>query len=81
MRIDKLRRTDPVNPQALLVAKDALSHSAHFKTYLEWVEDQLNEALLALQSPEVIACTNRHFMISGKVEAFDEIIDQMTKAY
>lgn len=65
--------------QQLLVAKDSLSHSEHFNTFLLWVQGKLNENLILLQSPDVINSTNRHFMVSGKIEALDEIWDEWTK--
>lgn len=64
---------------AVLLAKDALSHSVHFKTFLGHIQDKLNENLILLQTPEVIQCTNRHFMVSGKIEALDEIWDEWSK--
>ena len=73
------KKSTRVEERTFLVAKDALSHSEYFKTFLEWIQDQMNENLLLLQSPDVINCTNRHFMVSGKIEAFDEIYDEMTK--
>tara|TARA_S200002703_G_scaffold107_1_gene202 strand:+ start:10382 stop:10666 length:285 start_codon:yes stop_codon:yes gene_type:complete len=65
--------------QKVLIAKDALSHSEHFKTFLGWVQDKMNENVLHLQNPQVIESTNRHFMVSGKIEAYDEIWDEWSK--
>ncbi len=73
------KKTAQVHNQTLLIAKDALSHSEHFKVFLQWVQDKLNENLLALQSPDVIHCTNRHFMVAGKIEALDELWDEWSK--
>ena len=35
-------------------------------------ESMREETIRALQTPEIIADTNRHFYITGKLEAIDE---------
>ena len=37
------------------------------------------ETIRALQTPEIIADTNRHFYITGKLEAIDEELDTFYK--
>ncbi|WP_291813931.1 hypothetical protein [Limnobacter sp.] len=73
------KSTKPQPDQKVLIAKDSLSHSEHFKTFLGWVQDKMNENLIHLQTPQVIESTNRHFMVSGKIEAYDEIWDEWAK--
>ena len=60
-------------------ALSALKNEPNFKRYIEVREAMREETIRALQTPEIIADTNRLFYITGKLEAIDEELDTFYK--
>lgn len=60
-------------------ALSTLRNDPNFKRYIEMRESMREETIRALQTPENIADTNRHFYITGKLEAIDEELDTFYK--
>jgi tellurite resistance-related uncharacterized protein len=52
-----------------------LKGEPNFLKYIEMRESMREEVIRQLQVKEVIECTNRHFMLCGKLEAIDEELD------
>ena len=59
-------------------ALSALKNDPNFRQYIAMRESMREETIRALQTPEIIADTNRHFYITGKLEAIDEELDTFT---
>ena len=55
----------------------ALRDNSHFKNFVEHIHERRENSIRALQTEKAISCGNRHFMEAGKVEAFDELLDDM----
>ena len=60
-------------------ALSALKNEPNFKRYIEMRESLREDTIRSLQTPESIADTNRHFYITGKLEAIDEELDMCYK--
>jgi len=58
-------------------AMHALRQNAHFQIYVEHLHHRREAAIRAMQMEKAITCGNRHFMESGKLEALDELLDDM----
>ena len=61
----------------LLAMFHALRGNDHFKKFVEHVHERRENAISAMQTEKTIESVNRHFMEAGKVEAFDELLDDM----
>ena len=68
-----------INHEDAIRALSALKNEPHFKRYIEMRESMREETIRALQAPESIGDTNRHFYITGKLEAIDEELDIFNK--
>ena len=55
----------------------ALRKNAHFEIFVEHIHERRENAIRAMQMEKAITCGNRHFMESGKLEALDELLDDM----
>jgi hypothetical protein len=60
-------------------ALSALKNEPNFKRYIEMRESLREDTIRSLQTSESIADTNRHFYITGKLEAIDEELDMFYK--
>ena len=58
-------------------AMHALRKNAHFQIYVEHLHVRRETTIRNMQAEKVITETNRHFMESGKLEALDELLDDM----
>jgi hypothetical protein len=75
-----IRKTDhEIDHEDAIRALSALKHDPNFKRYIELRESMREETIRSLQTPENIADTNRHFYITGKLEAIDEELDTFYK--
>lgn len=75
-----VRKTDhEIDHEDAIRAMSALKNDPNFKKYIEVRESMREETIRALQTPENIADTNRHFYITGKLEAIDEELDLLYK--
>ena len=63
--------------EELKAMSQALRDNAHFKTFVEHIHERREDAIRAMQTEKAISCSNRHFMEAGKLEAFDELLDDM----
>lgn len=56
-----------------------LKNDPNFKAYIAMRESLREDVIRQLQTQSVIDSTNRHFMMSGKLEAIDEELDMFYK--
>ena len=73
----KKKRYEGPEEEALRQAAHALRTNVHFQTFVEHIHERRENSIRALQTEKAISCANRHFMEAGKVEAFDELLDDM----
>ena len=75
-----IRKTDhEIDHEDAIRAMSALKNDPNFKKYIEVRESMREETIRALQTSENISDTNRHFYITGKLEAIDEELDVLYK--
>lgn len=58
----------------------SIKNEPNFKEFVSLLEYFREDSIRALQSESCIQCTNRHYMMSGKVEALDELLDLIANA-
>jgi hypothetical protein len=75
----KRKTNHEVDPEQAIKALASLKNDPNFKQYIEMRETMREEVIRQLQSKAVIDSTNRHFMMSGKLEAIDEELDMFYK--
>ena len=68
-----------IDPEEAIQALSFLKNEPNFKKYIEMRETMREEVIRRLQVKEVIECTNRHYMLCGKLEAIDEELDMFYK--
>ena len=73
----KRKRYGVIDEDALRTSFHALRKNAHFQTFIEHLHERREQAIRNMQTERVIECSNRHFMESGKLEAIDELLDDM----
>ena len=73
----KRKRYETLVENELQATFEALRENAHFKNFVEHIHERRENSIRALQTEKAISCANRHFMEAGKVEAFDELLDDM----
>ena len=73
------KKNHELNHEDTIRALSALKNDPNFKQYIAMRESMREETIRALQTPEIIADTNRHFYITGKLEAIDEELDTFYK--
>ncbi len=61
----------------LKAMSQALRGNEHFKNFVEHIHERREDAIRAMQAEKAISCANRHFMEAGKLEAFDELLDDL----
>ena len=73
----KRKRYVAMDGDQLKAMSQALYDNAHFKSFVEHLHERREDAIRAMQTEKAITCSNRHFMESGKLEAFDELLDDL----
>ena len=73
----KRKRYESPNEEALRQSAHALRKNAHFQTFVEHIHERRETVIRAMQSEKAVSCANRHFMESGKLEAYDELLDDL----
>ena len=68
-----------IDPEEAVTALVSLKNDPNFKTYIKMREAMREEVIRQLQTKEVIDKKNRHFMMTGKLEAIDEELDYFHK--
>ena len=68
-----------IDPDEAIRALAVLKNDPNFKAYISMRESMREEVIRQLQTQSVIDSTNRHFMMSGKLEAIDEELDMFYK--
>jgi len=71
----KRKTNHEIDPDEAIRALASLKNDPNFKAYISMRETMREEVIRQLQSKAVIECTNRHFMMTGKLEAIDEELD------
>ena len=73
----KRKRHGTIEEEALRASFHALVKNAHFQIFMEHLHERREQAIRNMQTAKVIECGNRHFMETGKLEAIDELLDDM----
>ena len=68
---------DVIEYDQLKTMAHALRKNAHFQMFAEHLRERREIAIRNMQTEKVVNSTNRHFMESGKLEAIDELLDDM----
>jgi hypothetical protein len=68
-----------IDPDEALNALAILKNDPHFKQYILMREAMREEVIRQLQTKAIIDSTNRHYMMTGKLEAIDEELDTFYK--
>ena len=79
LRTPKMKTYHEIDPEEAVTALVSLKNDPNFKTYIKMREAMREEVIRQLQSKIVIDSTNRHFMMTGKLEAIDEELDTFYK--
>ena len=74
-----MKTNHEIDHEDAIRALSALKNEPNFKRYIEMRESLREDTIRSLQAPESIADTNRHFYITGKLEAIDEELDMFYK--
>ena len=74
-----MKTNHEIDHEDAIRALSTLRNDPNFKRYIEMRESMREETIRALQTTENIADTNRHFYITGKLEAIDEELDTFYK--
>lgn len=53
----------------------SIKNEPNFKVFIGFLEYLREDSIRSLQSEICIDSANRHFMVSGKIEAMDELLD------
>lgn len=75
----KRKTNHEIDPDEAIRALAVLKNDPNFKAYISMRESLREEVIRQLQTQSVIDSTNRHFMMSGKLEAIDEELDMFYK--
>ncbi len=75
----KRKTNHEIDPDEAIRALAVLKNDPNFKAYISMRESMREEVIRQLQTQSVIDSTNRHFMMSGKLEAIDEELDMFYK--
>jgi len=73
----KRKRYVHMGEEELRSMLQALRENAHFKNFVEHIHERRENVIRSMQMEKSISCANRHFMESGKLEAYDELLDDM----
>ena len=73
----KRKRYGTMDEDELRAMLQALRENAHFKNFVEHIHERRENVIRAMQSEKAVSCANRHFMESGKLEAYDELLDDL----
>ena len=73
----KRKRHGGIEAEQLRATMHALRKTAHFEIFVEHLHERRETVIRNLQMEKAITCGNRHFMESGKLEALDELVDDM----
>jgi hypothetical protein len=79
LRTTKMKTYHDIDPEEAVTALVSLKNDPNFKAYIKMREAMREEVIRQLQSKIVIDSTNRHFMMTGKLEAIDEELDTFYK--
>ena len=75
----KRKTNHEIDPDEAIRALAVLKNDPNFKAYISVRESMREEVIRQLQTKSIIDSTNRHFMMSGKLEAIDEELDMFYK--
>lgn len=71
------KRFSDMDEDRLLESIAALGRNEHFRVFVDHLGERRERSIRALQVEKVVSSTNRHFMESGKLEAIDELLDDL----
>ena len=75
----KTKTYHEIDPEEALAALAMLKNDPHFKKYIQMREAMREEVIRQLQTKTIVDNVNRHYMVSGKLEAIDEELDTFYK--
>jgi len=71
------KRFSDMDEDRLLESIAALGRNEHFRVFVDHLGERRERSIRALQMEKVVSSTNRHFMECGKMEAIDELLDDL----
>lgn len=71
------KRFEGIDEKQLEVAMASLSRNEHFRTFVDHLNERRERSIQGMQMEGVVKCSNRHFMETGKLEAVDELLDDL----
>lgn len=71
------KKFEGIEQDRLLAAVAALSRNEHYRLLVEHLHERRERSIRAMQIEKVVECSNRHFMEAGKIEALDELLDDL----
>ena len=74
----KRKRYVNIKEEELQATFEALRSNELFKNFVEHIHERRETAIRAMQTEKAINSTNRHFMEAGKLEALDELLDDLS---
>ena len=79
LRTPKMKTYHEIDSEEAVTALVSLKNDPNFKTYIKMREAMREEVIRQLQTKAVIADTNIHLYVTGKLEAIDEELDNFYK--
>ncbi len=68
-----------IDAEEALNALSVIKNDPNFQKYIQMREAMREEVIRQLQTAAIVESNNRHFMMTGKLEAIDEELDNFYK--
>ena len=68
-----------IDAEEALNALSVIKNDPNFQKYIQMREAMREEVIRQLQTAAIVESSNRHFMMTGKLEAIDEELDTFYK--
>tara|TARA_R100000315_G_C5228352_1_gene139348 strand:- start:1236 stop:1478 length:243 start_codon:yes stop_codon:yes gene_type:complete len=68
-----------IDAEEALNALSVIKNDPNFQKYIQMREAMREEVIRQLQTAAIVESSNRHFMMTGKLEAIDEELDNFYK--
>ena len=68
-----------IDAEEALNAPSVIKNDPNFQKYIQMREAMREEVIRQLQTAAIVESSNRHYMMTGKLEAIDEELDNFYK--
>ena len=68
-----------IDAEEALNALSVIKNDPNFQKYIQMSESMREEVIRQLQTAAIVESSNRHYMMTGKLEAIDEELDNFYK--